>query len=160
MTGTFVHVQLCFRLHSHQLSFSTMTNTCIFRCSVSFIWCHRTSQPPPYKIQLTTWTHPEELHAHTDTHTQWPDNTDPSSLSVHMCGSDVFGQVGAAGKQQLAVIPAACVAQRLAPRRRWAAPRNCTSTMTVEHGRGGATAGRSALHVHQGAADTGEEGRR
>lgn len=76
-----------------------------------------------------------------------------------MCGSDVFGQVGAAGKQQLAVIPAACVAQRLAPRRRWAAPRNCTSTMTVEHGRGGATAGRSALHVHQGAADTGEHTR-
>lgn len=76
-----------------------------------------------------------------------------------MCGSDVFGQVGAAGKQQLAVIPAACVAQRLAPRRRWAAPWNCTSTVTVEHGRGGATAGRSALHVHQGAADTGEHTR-
>ena len=74
-----------------------------------------------------------------------------------MCGSDVFCQVGAAGEQQLAVVPAAGVAQRLAP------PHCCGSaarppTVTIECGRGGAPAGRSAVHVHQGAADAGQQG--
>lgn len=73
-----------------------------------------------------------------------------------MCGPDVFGKVGAAGKLQLALIPAARVAQRLAPRGRRAAPHHCTTAVTVEHGRGGATTGRCALHVHQGAADAAE----
>ncbi len=72
-----------------------------------------------------------------------------------MRGSDVFSQVWAAGKQQLAVIPAAGVAQRLRPCRRRAAPRHHAPTVTVKHGWGGAPAGRRALHVHQGAADTG-----
>lgn len=76
-----------------------------------------------------------------------------------MCGSDVFSQVGAAGKQQLAVVPAACVAQRLPSRWHRAAPGHGAPAVTVEHGRGGATAGRRALHVHQGAADTGARAR-
>jgi len=73
-----------------------------------------------------------------------------------MRGPDVFGQVGAAGEQQLAVIPAARGAQRLAAaagRRRAARRRRA---VTVEHGRRGAAAGRRALHVHQSAADTEE----
>lgn len=74
-----------------------------------------------------------------------------------MCAANVFSQVGAAGELQLAVIPAARVAQRLAPRRRRAAPRRRSPAVTVEHGRCGAPAGGRALHVHQGAADTGEK---
>lgn len=72
-----------------------------------------------------------------------------------MCGSDVLSQVWAAGELQLAVVPAARVAQRLSPRRCRAAARHGAPAVAVEHGRRGATAGRRALHVHQGAADTG-----
>lgn len=71
-----------------------------------------------------------------------------------MCGPDVFRQVGAAGELQLTLIPAARVAQRLAPRWCRAIPHHGATAVAVEHGGGGAAAGRCALHVHQGAADT------
>lgn len=71
-----------------------------------------------------------------------------------MRGPDVFGQVGAAGELQLAQIPAARVAQRLAPCWCRAVPHQCATAVAVEHGGGGAATGRCALHVHQGAADT------
>jgi len=83
-------------------------------------------------------------------------DTDPSSLSIHMCGSDVLSQVGAVGEQHLAVVPAAGVAQRLAPCRCWAAHCCHASTVTVEHGRGWATAGSCTVHVHYGWADAGK----
>lgn len=76
-----------------------------------------------------------------------------------MHGSDVFSQVRAAGEVQLAVIPAAGVAQRLAPGLGRAATRHRAAPMAVEHSRGGAAAGRCALHVHQGGADTGTQKR-
>lgn len=71
-----------------------------------------------------------------------------------MRGPDVFGQVGAAGELQLTLIPAARVAQRLAPCWCRAVPHHRATAVAVEHGGGGAAAGRCALHVHQGAADT------
>ena len=78
-----------------------------------------------------------------------------------MHGPDVFGQVGAAGEQEQAVVPAAGVAAQAlgAPRHRarggpWTADQ-APAASAVHHGRSGAPAGRRALHVHQGAADAG-----
>lgn len=71
-----------------------------------------------------------------------------------MHGPDVLGQVGAAGELQLTLIPAARVAQRLAPRWCRAVPHHRTAAVAVEHGGGGAATGCCALQVHQGAADT------
>lgn len=79
-----------------------------------------------------------------------------------MRGPDVFGQVGAAGKLQLALVPAARVAQRLGPRGSRGTAHHCAAAaapataVAVEHGRGGAAAGRRALHVHEGTADAAE----
>lgn len=82
--------------------------------------------------------------------------TDPSPLPIHMCGPDVLGQVGTAGKLQLTVVPAAGVAKRLPTGSRRATPHWHAAAVTVEQGRCGATAGRRALHVHQRAADAAE----
>lgn len=85
-------------------------------------------------------------------------DTDPPSLSIHMCGPDMFSEVRAAGKVQLTVIPAAGVAQTLpACCRRAASQRHAAAAVTVQHSWSGAATGRCALHVHQGAADAVEE---
>lgn len=75
-------------------------------------------------------------------------DTHPSSLAVDVRGADVLGQVGAAGEQQLAVVPAAGVAQGLAAC-------SCSAAVAVQHCRGGAATGHGALHIYESAANTG-----
>lgn len=67
-----------------------------------------------------------------------------------MNAPDVLGQVGAAAEALRAEVPAAGVRHSLGRRRAGA-------VVSVHHGRGGASAGDGALHLHQGAADAAEE---
>lgn len=74
-------------------------------------------------------------------------STDPSSLAVHMNAPDVLCQIRAAAEVLQTEVPAAGVSYCLRSRR-------AGTAKSIHHGRGGASTGHRALHLHQGAADT------